>query len=473
LEIDSFLGSIFTLYQFPFLSVLFSAVLGSWIYLNIISVRSHFAVPAFRTAISNSLTTRRKRRSHYLRNRQLATSVTSNATLTIEHFSKELPFLSIIVPARNEEQNIENCIRSLLTQNYPHFEVIAVDDNSTDNTLEILLNIKGKISQSEPSAEQSLPSSGSLLTSSSTSNTRLHVISLKDKPQGWKGKTWAMQQGYLQSKGDILLFTDADTTYISADAILSTLTYMQRERLDALTSISFSELRDFISKAVMPLWDIFSMIFGRDASKMNDPRSKVAYLLGAFIMIKKEVLEDIGTFDSVRDAIQEDKVLGEHLKYGGFKVRIIKAYDLISALWSRDAYTLWYGIERTLAPIIKDNALKVLWNLLVLFFMASLPFLSLPYTIWLTAISREQLILFSSASLSYGLFLFYLNASCCIIIVAAIAAKDIARYKISPLYSAFAALSSFFLIIAYLNALLKFGLNHQKPIPWRGRKTQA
>ena len=473
MEIDSFLGSIFNLYQFPFLSVLFSAVLGSWIYLNIISLKSHFAVPAFRTAVSNSLT--RKRRRHYLTNRLLNTSITSNATLTIEHFSNELPFLSIIVPARNEEQNIENCIRSLLTQNYPNFEVIAVDDNSTDKTLEILMNIKEKISHSEPSAEQSLPSSASLLTSStsSTSNTRLHVISLKDKPQGWKGKTWAMQQGYLQSKGDILLFTDADTTYISSDAILSSLTYMQRERLDALTSISFSELRDFISKTVMPLWDIFSVIFGRDPSKMNDPRSKVAYLLGAFIMIKKEVLEDIGTFDSVRDAIQEDKVLGEHLKYGGFKVRIIKAYDLISALWSRDAYTLWYGIERTLAPIIKDNALKVLWNLSILFFMALLPFLSLPYTIWLNAISREQLILFGGASLSYSLFLFCLNSSCCIVTVVAVAAKDIARYKITPLYSAFAALSSFFLIIAYLNALLKFGLNHQKSIPWRGRKTQA
>ena len=470
MEIDSFLGSIFNLYQFPFLSVLFSVVLSSWVYLNIISLKSHFAVPAFRTAISNSLTTTRS--SHRLSSK----SITSNTTHTIENFSNELPFLSIVVPARNEEQNIENCIKSLLTQKYPHFEVIAVDDNSTDNTLEILMKIKEKISHSEPSAEQSLPSSASsLLTSStsSTSNTRLHVISLKDKPQGWKGKTWAMQQGYLQSKGDILLFTDADTTYISSDAIISTLTYMQRERLDALTSIFFSELRDFISKTVMPLWDIFSLIFGRDASKMNDPHSKVAYLLGAFIMIKKEVLEDIGTFDSVRDAIQEDKVLGEHLKYGGFKVRIIKAYDLISALWSRDAYTLWYGIERTLAPIIKDNVLKVLWNLLIMFFMALLPFLLLPYTIWLSAISREQLILFGGTSLSYGLFLFYLNSSCCIIIVAAIAAKNIARYKISPLYSAFAALSSFFLTIAYVNALLKFGLNHQKPIPWRGRKTQA
>jgi chlorobactene glucosyltransferase len=442
--------------------------------LNIISLKSHFAVPTLRTAVSNIKN--RNRRRHYLANKPLNISTTSVTIVTNKNFSNDLPFLSIIVPARNEEKNIENCIKSLLAQNYPHFEVIAIDDNSTDNTLNILMAIKEKISQSEPSSQQSLPSSASLLTSSSTSSTsniRLQVISLKDKPQDWKGKTWAMQQGYLQSKGDILLFTDADTTYISADAVLLTSSYMKKERLDALTSIFFSDLKDFVSKTVMPLWDIFLILFGRDASKMNDPNSKVAYLLGAFIMIKRKVLEDIGTFESVRDAIQEDKVLGEHLKYAGFKVKIIKAYDLISALWSRDAYTLWYGIERTLAPVIKDDAQKVLWNLLILFFMALLPFLSLPYTAWLTNISREQLILIDGNSLSYAFFLFYLNMSVCAIIVVDIATKDIARYKISPLYSVFAALSSFFLVITYLNALLKFGLNHQKAIPWRGRKTQA
>ena len=442
--------------------------------MNIISLKSHFAVPTLRIAVSNIKN--RNRRRHYLANKPLNISTTSVTIVTNKNFSNDLPFLSIIVPARNEEKNIENCIKSLLAQNYPHFEVIAIDDNSTDNTLNILMAIKEKISQSEPSSQQSLPSSASLLTSSSTSSTsniRLQVISLKDKPPDWKGKTWAMQQGYLQSKGDILLFTDADTTYISSDAVLLMSSYMKKERLDALTSIFFSDLKDFVSKTVMPLWDIFLILFGRDASKMNDPNSKVAYLLGAFIMIKRKVLEDIGTFESVRDAIQEDKVLGEHLKHAGFKVKIIKAYDLISALWSRDAYTLWYGIERTLAPVIKDDAQKVLWNLLILFFMALLPFLSLPYTVWLTNISREQLILIGGKSLSYAFFLFYLNISVCAIIVADIAAKDIARYKVSPLYSAFAALSSFFLVIAYLNALLKFGLNHQKPIPWRGRKTQA
>jgi chlorobactene glucosyltransferase len=444
--------------------------------LNIISLKSHFAIPTFRTAISNIRNG--NKRSYYLTNGLLNKSVTTVATVTNEHFSNGFPFLSIIVPARNEEQTIENCIKSLLAQNYPHFEVIAIDDNSTDNTLSILTDIKEKVSQSKPSSQESLLSSSSpsLLTSSSpstTNTTKLKVISLKDKPQDWKGKAWAMQQGYLQSKGDILLFTDADTTYISTDALLLTVSYMQKEKLDALTSIFFIELRDFMSKTVLPLWDIFSVIFGRDASKMNNPKSKVAYLLGAFIMIKRKVLEDIGTFESVRDAIQEDKVLGEHLKYRGFKVKIIKTYDLISALWSRDPYTLWYGIERTLAPIIKANKLKVSLNLLILFFMTVLPFLALPYTIWLANVNKEQLILFDDKGVSYSLFLFYLNISVCIIVVAAIAAKDIAKYKISPIYSAFVVLSSFFLIVAYLNALLKFGLNHQKPIPWKGRNTQA
>ncbi|MFL6461628.1 MAG: glycosyltransferase [Nitrososphaeraceae archaeon] len=444
--------------------------------MNIISLKSYFAIPTFRTAISNIRNG--NKRSYYLTNGLLNKSVTTVATVTNEHFSNGFPFLSIIVPARNEEQTIENCIKSLLAQNYPHFEVIAIDDNSTDNTLSILIDIKEKVSQSKPSSQESLLSSSSpsLLTSSSpstTNTTKLKVISLKDKPQDWKGKTWAMQQGYLQSKGDILLFTDADTTYISTDALLLTVSYMQKEKLDALTSIFFIELRDFMSKTVLPLWDIFSIIFGRDASKMNNPKSKVAYLLGAFIMIKRKVLEDIGTFESVRDAIQEDKVLGEHLKYRGFKVKIIKTYDLISALWSRDPYTLWYGIERTLAPIIKANKLKVSLNLLILFFMTVLPFLALPYTIWLANVNKEQLILFDDKGVSYSLFLFYLNISVCIIVVAAIAAKDIAKYKISPIYSAFVVLSSFFLIVAYLNALLKFGLNHQKPIPWKGRNTQA
>jgi chlorobactene glucosyltransferase len=444
---------LFNLYLFLLL-IFFFIVLCSWIYLTTISLKSYIAVPTIRTIISNKRNG--NGHSYYLTKGLLNKSI----TVTTDLSSNDFPFLSVIVPARNEEANIENCIRSLLAQNYPHFEVIAIDDSSTDNTLSILINMTDKL-QSKLSSSPSL----------TTKNTNLKIISIEDKPQDWKGKTWAMQQGYLKSKGDILLFTDADTKYISKDALLLTVSYMQKEKLDALTGILFSELRDFLSKIVMPLWATFSVIFGRNASKMNNPKSKVAYLLGAFIMIKRKVLEDIGTFDSVRNAIQEDKVLGEHLKYRGFKVKIIKTHDLISGFWSRDPYTLWYGIERTLAPVIKANKLEVFWNLVIVFFMALLPFLTLPYTIWLITINKK-VFLFDDTDLLYAI-LFYLNILVCIIVIGAIATKDIRKYKISPIYSVFAVLASFFIVVAHLNALLQFGLNDQKPIPWRGRKTQA
>ena len=111
-----------------------------------------------------------------------------------------LPFVSIIVPARNEQDNIERCLLSLLHQDYPNFEVIVVDDNSTDNTLKIIQDIRCRIRGS--GEDKPLPID------------RLKIMSLTEKPDKWTGKTWASEQGYLHSSGNILLFTDADTCYM-------------------------------------------------------------------------------------------------------------------------------------------------------------------------------------------------------------------------------------------------------------------
>ena len=98
---------------------------------------------------------------------------------------KDFPFVSVIVPVRNEEKYIERCLLSILSQNYPYFELIVVDDNSTDNTLKIIKDIKNKINYKSIG----LPVE------------KLKIISLKDKPDGWTGKTWASEQGFLESKG--------------------------------------------------------------------------------------------------------------------------------------------------------------------------------------------------------------------------------------------------------------------------------
>lgn len=264
--------------------------------------------------------------------------------------NSNLPFVSIVIPARNEEKYIERCIKSLLNQDYSRFEIIVIDDNSTDGTSKILKNIKdNKSSKAEAEAE----------AESTLSIDRLKIITLKDKPDGWTGKTWASQQGFLESKGEILLFTDADTYYSKRDIISQAVLYLQREKLDVLTGIPTSEkLTNFWSKITIPMWDFISILFGvGSVAEVNNPKSKIAYLMGSFFLIKRKVLVNIGTFESVHDAIQEDKALGIIIKSSGYKLRLVKLKDMVYTLWSDDLKTLWHGIGRTVAPLVlKTNS---------------------------------------------------------------------------------------------------------------------
>ncbi len=193
----------------------------------------------------------------------------------------DLPLVSIVVPARNEQNRIERCILSLLDQDYSKFEIIVIDDNSTDATSKILKNIiesnKNKIASSATGV--SIPSN--------MTTDRLRIITLKDKPDEWTGKTWASQKGFLEIKGEILLFTDADTYYSKRDIILQAVLYLKREKLDVLAGIPTSEkLTNFWSKITIPMWDFVSILFGvGSVADVNDPKSKIAYLMGSFFLI--------------------------------------------------------------------------------------------------------------------------------------------------------------------------------------------
>ena len=171
------------------LLILFTIIIASWLYLFIISLKSYLLIPMIypkqeRTKFLSSFS---------LTKENTITSINDN----IHYSSKKkrstndpfiYPFVSVIVPARNEQEHIKRCLLSLHAQNYPNFEVIAIDDGSTDNTLKIMKEIERTV----------------------VPKNILKIISLTNKPNSWTGKTWASQQGYLQSKGSILLLTDAD-----------------------------------------------------------------------------------------------------------------------------------------------------------------------------------------------------------------------------------------------------------------------
>jgi len=395
------------------LCLFFLALIGAWIYLFVISIRSYFLTP--------SICAKRY--------------VTSESNSTSEN---SYPFVSIIVPARNEQNNIGRCLLSLLSQNYPNFEVIVIDDNSTDDTLRIIKQIRNQIR------------TGPL-------KDRFEIITLSEKPKDWGGKTWACERGYLRSRGDILLFTDADTYYNNQSILSLAVSYMKKESLDVLTGNPHTELPDFWSKVSMPLWNHFTIISGADTAAVNNPRSNMAYLVGSFFMIYKSALEKVEGFSRIRNAIHEDVALGKCIKRAGYNIKIVKLGVLVSALWSRDLPTLWHGIARTLAPMSK---FLVITNFIVIFFMALIPFLILPYTLSI-----------SLADHPINLMLLLLNVACCLIIIVGTALKNIRKYKISPMYSILILIGAVLIMAAYIvNMTSLLRPSKTKLLSWRGRK---
>ena len=375
--------------------------------------------------------------------------------------NSNLPFVSIVIPARNEEKYIDRCIKSLLNQDYSRFEIIVIDDNSTDGTSKILKNIKDNKS-SKAEAESTL------------SIDRLKIITLKDKPDGWTGKTWASQQGFLESKGEILLFTDADTYYSKRDIISQAVLYLQREKLDVLTGIPTSEkLTNFWSKITIPMWDFISILFGVGSiTEVKNPKSKIAYLMGSFFLIKRKVFVNVGTFESVHDAIQEDKALGIIIKSSGYKLRLVKLKDMVYTLWSDDLKTLWHGIGRTVAPLVLKNKFKVLLNLLIIFICCILPFVLFPYALCVTLKLLFPFLITNIHEIHFH-FAFYLpilSLIACLFVFVLSSRKGSERgipmtYTLgTPIGSAFVFIACIYNIVS----LLLYGSS--RPILWQGRQ---
>ena len=139
--------------------------------------------------------------------------------------------VSVIIPARNEEKYIKNCILSLLNQHSNiNYEIIIVNDNSSDKTLEVLKFFKN--------------------------NNKIRVFEAGDKPEYWIGKNWPCYVGYKNSRGEYLLFTDADTIH-SNHSIGDSLFTLLEEKLDVLTAVPNLIHPTFIVKMVLPILSIF------------------------------------------------------------------------------------------------------------------------------------------------------------------------------------------------------------------------
>ena len=172
-----------------------------------------------------------------------------------------LPRVSVILPARNEERYISRCLDSLLAQDYPNFEIVTINDSSTDRTGEVIRQYASR-------------------------DSRVVHVDAPPKPEGWAGKNWACYNGYLCAKGDLLLFTDADTKH-SPSTMSFAVDHMVSQNLDALSAVPKLICNDFWTRITLP--PLATFLHTRFSPlRVNDPSVKTGYFFGSFFIKTKD-----------------------------------------------------------------------------------------------------------------------------------------------------------------------------------------
>lgn len=259
-----------------------------------------------------------------------------------------LPFLSIIVPARNEAYQIEDCLRSLLLQRYPDFEVIVVDDESSDNTAEVVSCI-------------------------AAGDSRVRLLRGAPLPSGWVGKPWALVQGESVALGEWLLCTDADTVHHPL-AASSAVQAAQERGVDALSLLTTQEMKSFAERALLPaiLWTIVLAI-GPLASVSN-PRKRVAIFNGQYLLISRALYEATDGHTAVANEIAEDLEFARYIKRDGrFRIALLGANDLVRTRMYRSLNEIWGGFVKNFALGMRERTLEACAGLFGLALIAVTP----------------------------------------------------------------------------------------------------
>lgn len=252
------------------------------------------------------------------------------------------PLISFCVPARNEERNIRSCVEGLLAQDFPNFEIIVLDDRSTDATPAIL-------------REMSLESSSLLLEMGKRKEQApsLHIISGSDLPVGWAGKPHALYQAAAVARGEWLCFVDADT-FLSRATLSSCYAKAIQTKADMFTIMTFQILGSFWEKAVMPLV-MTALSVGFSPRKVNDPTRKDAIANGQFILIKRSVYDAIGGHEGVKDNIVEDKAIAEQVKWNGYRLIVADGYLLARTRMYTSLPEMWEGWTKNIYLGLRDR----------------------------------------------------------------------------------------------------------------------
>ncbi len=261
------------------------------------------------------------------------------------------PSLSIVVPARNEEAEIEEALRSLLALEYPQLEIIAINDRSTDSTGAII----------------------DRLAAAPASQSRLRVIHVRELPPRWLGKTHAMCLGAQQGAGEWILFTDADCVF-RADAMRRAMFYATKNSLDHLVLIPTVHMHSWGERMMISFPQIAAGFVMRPW-KVRDQEARDFMGAGAFNLVRRQTYERIGTFAALRLEIVDDLKLGEAIKKARFRQDVVIGRDLVSLRWIHGAMGLVRNLEKNLFAFLQFRFSLVIAACLAVLFLNVWPFM--------------------------------------------------------------------------------------------------
>ena len=267
------------------------------------------------------------------------------ADMAIDHETAG-PLVSIVVPACNEEDNIEKSILSFLSQDYANLEIVVVNDRSTDNTAEILNKLKNL-------------------------SPLLIVHKINDLAEGWMGKSHALSVGAALASGKYLVFTDADVV-LEKTTISRAVSYMTTKQLDNLT---------LLFKNITPGWLLNSLILDSSLGLLFFFRPWLAKKkgsscfvgIGAFNMMKRSVYQKVGGHKEIKMHPIDDMMLGKTIKEHGFFQDCLLAYEFVSIPWYDSVGAMVNGLEKNLFAVVHYRVVLIPLLLLAIIVASILP----------------------------------------------------------------------------------------------------
>jgi chlorobactene glucosyltransferase len=269
--------------------------------------------------------------------------------------NKNWPFVSILIPARNEELRIEPCLKTLLALDYPKLELIVLDDRSTDGTLALLKKWARK-------------------------DRRLKILQGTELPKAWKGKPWACHQLAKKAKGEWFFFTDADTWH-HPHLMKRSIQMALEQKADVLTLFTRQVTETWMEALVVPVmaYTLLAFLPARWSLNKKSPFSRFAGVSGQYIMIQKAVYRGFGGHERVKNEIVEDLNFGKEIVRQGYRLVYGDGSDLSFCRMYTNAREVWEGFSKNFFPAVAFNPFYFLNAIVVLLLDGVAPFVALSW----------------------------------------------------------------------------------------------